>query len=119
MRLITYWNNKLRELVSNFISTHEGVAAFVYSSFDLFSKLLDDPSQYGFNTSDVRKKGGEIWRDHIHPTTRVHEEIARDLVRFLRELSATYNGGPGEVDQVSKLHPRSRLLSIYRRWLCF
>ena len=75
------------------------MTAFVYSSFDLFSKLLDNPGQYGFKTSDICKKEGSIWCDHIHPTTRVHEEIAKDFVQFLR------NKDVGEVAQVSKLCP--------------
>ena len=58
----------------------------MYSSWDLFNKVHDDLKAFGFTQSDVKKRGGRIWMDHIHPTSRMHEIIADDLDEFLKKF---------------------------------
>jgi phospholipase/lecithinase/hemolysin len=53
----------------------------------VFTQILDVPREYGFKADDVRKRGGGIWYDHIHPTTRVHDILARELVEFLEGVT--------------------------------
>jgi phospholipase/lecithinase/hemolysin len=55
----------------------------IYSSWDTFNALLDDPVAYGFPAEDVRKANGSIWVDHLHPTSAVHHFLARDMFAFL------------------------------------
>ncbi|KAF9013884.1 hypothetical protein BDQ17DRAFT_1396000 [Cyathus striatus] len=77
------WNSELLGKIESFSSSHEDVTAFMFSSYSTFNSLLDDPETYGFNSRDVKKYGGSIWIDHIHPTTRVHDFIANDIADFL------------------------------------
>ncbi|CAL1704183.1 unnamed protein product [Somion occarium] len=90
------WNQILREAVTHFTSTHPDATAFIYSSYNLFTRILDDPVAYGFQLEDRRKRGGRIWKDHIHPKTRVHQEIARDVSAFLEAQPAFGNGDVAE-----------------------
>ena len=55
--------------------------------------LLDAPEKYGFPATDVRKRGGKVWMDHLHPTSAVHSVVARELDAFLRGVQPS-----GETD---------------------
>ena len=55
----------------------------LFSSYDLFTRLLDDPSRYGFNEATACMSGGCVWYDHLHPTSQVHDLIATELAQFL------------------------------------
>lgn len=97
--MITRWNTRLRDFVTQFASTRPDVTTLVYSSFELFSRILDKPEVYGFPSSDCRLMGGKIWYDHIHPTTRVHQEIGRDIAAFLHKHSSSET--PGDVSEAN------------------
>jgi len=77
------WNQELRRYVSLFANSHvKEVTAMIYSSFDTFNRVLDDPESHGFVKGDVEKRGG-IWDDAIHPTSAMHEIIAKDIALLL------------------------------------
>ena len=57
----------------------------MYSSWDMFNKMIENHGRYGFSKSDLTKAGGTMWVDHIHPTSRVHAFIAEDLDEFLKK----------------------------------
>ena len=61
----------------------------IYSSWETFTRVLNDPTMYGFKAEDTKKMGGSIWVDHIHPTSRVHAFIAEDLDEFLKKYADT------------------------------
>lgn len=82
------WNQALRENVSSFVSAHSGVTAFVFSSYALFSRMLDNPTDFGFPKGDAKKRGGTMWVDHLHPTSAVHKEVAGALSQFLTSQPA-------------------------------
>jgi len=79
------WNKALAETVRQFANAHypEEITAMIYSSYDTFTRVLDDPISYGFTFEDVRKEGGGIWYDNLHPTSRMHDIIAADMAQFL------------------------------------
>ncbi|OCH86251.1 hypothetical protein OBBRIDRAFT_890618 [Obba rivulosa] len=77
-----HWNVHLKDTAAAFSAAHPDVTAMLYSSWDTFTRVLDNPAEHGFNPSEVRKPFGEIWLDHLHPTSAMHEWIARDLVAF-------------------------------------
>jgi phospholipase/lecithinase/hemolysin len=60
----------------------------IYSSYDTFTRVLRDPVSHGFAAEDATKEGGGIWYDHLHPTSAMHDVVARDIARFLGELPA-------------------------------
>lgn len=66
---------------------NEGVSMLLFSSYESMSAILDDPVAYGFPEADVKKmNGSSIWVDHMHPTSHVHDLLARDLSRFLSKI---------------------------------
>ncbi|KAK2466860.1 hypothetical protein APHAL10511_001118 [Amanita phalloides] len=77
------WNAALRKAVETFASSHEDVTVLLYSSHATFTKILDNPEEYGFNAGDVRRREGSVWADHLHPTSKVHRIVAQDVAGFL------------------------------------
>jgi len=52
--VIDGFNKKLAERVAALEATHAGVKTFTWDSYAAFSKILDDPTAYGF-------KDGTTW----------------------------------------------------------
>jgi len=77
------WNKELNAAAERFATKHTDATVMIYSSWDTFTALLDEPEAHGFPPGDVRKAGGSIWLDHLHPTSKVHDFIARDMAAFL------------------------------------
>jgi len=82
------WNASLHEMISQFAAAHSDVTIFRFSSWDTFTRIIDDPVAHGFPEVDVQKFGGSIWVDHIHPSSKVHDFVARDLSVFLERWPA-------------------------------
>jgi len=83
------WNRKLAQSVRAFCDSHpEDITAMIYSSYDTFTRVLDEPTSYGFSSDDIDKEGGAIWHDHLHPTSAMHDLIARDIASFLGDQPA-------------------------------
>jgi phospholipase/lecithinase/hemolysin len=87
---VTLFNSQLLPAyVANFTASHEGVRSIVYDAYSLFSEILDRPHWYGFkdNTSytciGCTNGTGDFWANNYHPTTQVHERLARDMVANL------------------------------------
>ncbi|KAJ7872968.1 hypothetical protein B0H13DRAFT_1633694 [Mycena leptocephala] len=80
------WNSTLRQSVQNFVSTHPDARVLTFSAFDTFTRILDNPKQYNIPKKDINRAGGAVWRDHLHPTSKIHEIFAQDLVVFLKGL---------------------------------
>lgn len=74
----------LRKSVKAFLSKNEDVTTMVLSSSDFFNLIFKTPSRYGFEETDIRKRYGPVWADHIHPTSRIHELFAERVNEFLR-----------------------------------
>jgi lysophospholipase L1-like esterase len=78
------WNKALAETVRQFANAnHSEITAMIFSSYDTFTNVLDDPVSCGFTSEDVRKEEGGIWYDHLHPTSRMHDIIAANMAQFL------------------------------------
>ncbi|KAF9814905.1 hypothetical protein IEO21_04849 [Rhodonia placenta] len=82
---LTYraWNTQLQESVAQFSASHPEVSIFIFSSWDTFKRVLHNPISHGFSFEDVSKRDGQIWVDHLHPTSQMHDWIARDMAEFL------------------------------------
>ena len=59
----------------------------IFSSWETFNRVLDRPVSFGFPSKDVQKERGSIWIDHLHPTSKMHNIIARDIGAFLAAQS--------------------------------
>ncbi|KAG6917967.1 hypothetical protein DXG01_017151 [Tephrocybe rancida] len=77
------YNTELNEAACVFATKHPEITVLVYSSEGTFNGFLDSPEEYGFLRSDCKKAGGSIWYDILHPTSKVHDYVARDLAQFL------------------------------------
>ncbi len=76
--VVNKWNSDLRQTLEAFVEGHSDTSTFLYSSSAFFHALLNNPVAFGFDAGETRKMGGEIWIDHIHPTSRVHDRLASD-----------------------------------------
>ncbi|KAH7909634.1 hypothetical protein BJ138DRAFT_1154788, partial [Hygrophoropsis aurantiaca] len=86
--LITQWNETLINKARSFATKHPDISVLIFSSWDIFACVLDDPVAATFDIDDPSKIGG-IWYDETHPTSKMHEIVARELYSFLSMLSAT------------------------------
>jgi phospholipase/lecithinase/hemolysin len=77
------WNSGLYTSILDFSAAHEDITTLLYSSYATFNQLLDNPQGHGFDQKDVKKQGGCIWVDHLHPTSQVHDWIAKHIAEFL------------------------------------
>ncbi|KZT28430.1 carbohydrate esterase family 16 protein [Neolentinus lepideus HHB14362 ss-1] len=77
------WNSSLRTQVQAFAAAHPDATIFIFSSHRTFSRILNDPISHGFSAIDTVTPYGEIWVDRLHPTTRMHDWIAKDFSFFL------------------------------------
>lgn len=77
------WNATLEKELRSWTRTHPDITTFLFSSWDAFSRVLDDPNAFGFDPSDASEAGGAIWVDRLRPTSAMHRIIADDLVSFL------------------------------------
>ncbi|KII88437.1 carbohydrate esterase family 16 protein [Plicaturopsis crispa FD-325 SS-3] len=84
-----HWNETLLAAIRTFSAAHPDITTMMFSSYETFTRFLDDPTGHGVPAKDLRKQGGEIWIDHIHPGTKVHNFVARDLAQFLNGVKQT------------------------------
>ncbi|KAH9935006.1 uncharacterized protein B0H18DRAFT_979369 [Fomitopsis serialis] len=91
----TLWNIALRTQAETFAAAHDEATVLIYSSWAMFTKVLDAPAAYGFTTDDVRKPAGSIWVDRLHPTSNMHDVIAHDIAQFLGSIEPPASSGPG------------------------
>lgn len=101
------WNSKLAHSVTTFYQSHSDITAAIYSSYNTFARVLDDPASYGFIPDHVDKEGGQIWKDHLHPTSAMHDVIAKDISSLLRDIPSSSSGLAEKRGWVSYLSPRN------------
>lgn len=80
------WNDLLRAHASQFANNHQDATVIIFSSWATFTRVLDTPTRFGFREEDVKKRGGSIWLDHIHPTSKMHDELAKDILALLKGI---------------------------------
>ncbi|EKM55345.1 carbohydrate esterase family 16 protein [Phanerochaete carnosa HHB-10118-sp] len=86
------WNDRLRVHALDFAKTHVDATLTIYSSWATFTRVLNNPVALGFDADDGKRRGGSIWVDHIHPTSKMHDEVAKDVVALLRSIPANGTG---------------------------
>ncbi|CEL63456.1 hypothetical protein RSOLAG1IB_10779 [Rhizoctonia solani AG-1 IB] len=64
-RILT-WNGQLTTSALAFSNQNTDASTLVFSSWDTFNTLLNDPSHY--NLTSPTTIGGDIWKDDLHPT---------------------------------------------------
>jgi phospholipase/lecithinase/hemolysin len=93
------WNFTLERKIKQFVAeketTNSPVTAIYYSSYKVFTDILDDPESYGLG-KDQSKTGGTIWVDHLHPTSAVHAIVATELDSMLTGILPSSSVGTQE-----------------------
>jgi hypothetical protein len=80
----TCQNEILLIKVKEFAASYPETTDHIFSAWDTFTRVLDQPRLYGFTDEDVGKAGGGIWSDHLHPTAKMHDiRLASDISAFL------------------------------------
>lgn len=80
------WNDILHARSADFAEKHEDVTMISWSSWEFLTRILDDPVKYGFTQADTRSYGTKIWADDLHPTAKVQDMIADDVLSLLRSI---------------------------------
>ena len=94
------WNETMTKCIRDFTAKHSlqesasppraqdsGAPTCLYfSSYKVFSDILDNPIAKGYPSEDVKKAGGSIWMDQLHATAAVHNDVAHELAKFLRSV---------------------------------
>ncbi|KAF4967406.1 hypothetical protein FZEAL_10533 [Fusarium zealandicum] len=102
------WNSRLRTFQERIKSLHPKATVFVYDTYRLFQKVMDDPSKfdetsvykdtasyctaYKDGTEEIDTKLDEckyaaneyLWRDSFHPTSPMHKLLAKDVAKVLK-----------------------------------
>lgn len=82
------FNTHLSSNARVFATSHPDATVLLFSSAATFNALLDEPLAYGFEESDRHKADGGIWYDRLHPTSKVHDFVARDFAEFLASVES-------------------------------
>ncbi|EIM88584.1 uncharacterized protein STEHIDRAFT_155938 [Stereum hirsutum FP-91666 SS1] len=77
------WNDELRLAVGRYAAHRPDATLLIFSSWATYTRVLDQPERHGFARAATQVRGGEIWFDHMHPTTRMADIIAGDAAQFL------------------------------------
>lgn len=97
-RIYEVWNSTLREHIVQFTAAHPDITVLLFSSWDTFSRVLDDPVSHGFGPEHISRSGGEIWVDNLHPSSKMHDWIAHDIAQFLKAQLA-YSPSTAEAEE--------------------
>ena len=66
-----------------FFDTHDGATGALYDVAAVFSVVLDGPTKYGFKDATDHGQEDTIWSDMLHPTSKMHQIIAKEFVNVL------------------------------------
>ncbi|KAG8805778.1 hypothetical protein FRC17_005339 [Serendipita sp. 399] len=82
------WNIELQHRIRTFAAEKKAagypITVLYFSSHKVIASILDDPEAYGFPKEDIKKDGGAIWVDQLHPTSAVHAVLAKELDLMLK-----------------------------------
>ncbi|RKL36646.1 hypothetical protein BFJ72_g8195 [Fusarium proliferatum] len=102
------WNSRYRLFQQRIKYLHPTATVFVYDTYPLFQKVMDDPSQfketavykdtetyckaYQSGTDEIDTKLDEceyaaneyLWLNSFHPTSPMHKLLAKNVAQFLR-----------------------------------
>ncbi|KAI0792720.1 hypothetical protein C8Q75DRAFT_578347 [Abortiporus biennis] len=88
---ISTWNTHLKDLTTKFVEESTLASLFLFSTNQVVTEILDNPTTYDFQEDDVDQEGGGIWMDELHFTSEVHTIIADKLHQALSKFDSTSN----------------------------
>ncbi|KAF9489400.1 hypothetical protein BDN71DRAFT_322124 [Pleurotus eryngii] len=81
------WNKLLEDGAASFATANPEATVMIFSAWDLFHNVMDNPDKYGFCTEKGGSGVGGFLVDGLHPTSKMHDIIAREISIFLRAQS--------------------------------
>ena len=81
------WNLLLRSGAKAFIDAHPDATVFMFSSWDIFTRILADPQSYGLTCEGEPRCA--LFVDGFHPASAVYATIAKEFLSSLREATAS------------------------------
>ncbi|KAI0328323.1 hypothetical protein GY45DRAFT_1326452 [Cubamyces sp. BRFM 1775] len=79
------WNELLQAQITEFGISSKEATTLLFSSHQVLTDVLDDPSEYDFGEDDPETEGGRIWADYLHMTAEVHDILAERLLKSLTQ----------------------------------
>ncbi|GJE87151.1 carbohydrate esterase family 16 protein [Phanerochaete sordida] len=91
------WNTCLCSGVQSFTEDKSDATVMLFSSHELFRRVLDHPKDYDFDESKVNDEEGPVWFDFLHITSRMHAIVASAVEQFLSAQAAFPSGEVADV----------------------
>ncbi|PIG69330.1 cellulose-binding GDSL lipase/acylhydrolase [Aspergillus arachidicola] len=87
---LAVYNRNLESMVDGFKTNHTDVTVAYYDSWSFMTKVLDDPTDYGFPDATCINDDGTscIWWNDYHPSAKYHQLQAEDMKKVLQPLGA-------------------------------
>ncbi|KAI9251644.1 hypothetical protein EDC94DRAFT_621698 [Helicostylum pulchrum] len=90
------YNSKLKTMIKNLRTSHSAATFFQYNAWTFFNDLMDHAKDYNMTDIDTfcpdwshpverncKPIGEYFWLNNLHPTFRVHQLMAQDVVKYL------------------------------------
>ena len=74
----------LRQRAELFSQTHGDATVLLFSSWDLFTRVLSDPSSVGLPHGGDREG---LFVDGFHPSSDLHRVISSEVLEFLSNIA--------------------------------
>ncbi|OQE08277.1 hypothetical protein PENVUL_c010G06863 [Penicillium vulpinum] len=84
------FNAALKTMVDEFIADNSGTTTVLYDSFAFMTKVLDDPTTYGFPDATCVNSNGVscVWWNSYHPGYAYQKLQAADMKKHIHSLGA-------------------------------
>ena len=79
------WNELLQAQITEFGISSKEATTLLFSSHQVLTDVLGDPSEYDLGEDDPETEGGGIWADDLHLTAEVHDILAERLLKSLTQ----------------------------------
>uniref|UniRef100_A0A0W0FWY4 CBM1 domain-containing protein n=1 Tax=Moniliophthora roreri TaxID=221103 RepID=A0A0W0FWY4_MONRR len=84
--VIEGFNSKLETKIEAFKANNSDISTYLYDSYVGFTKILDDPTSYGFRDATTYGEGEDIfWGNDYHPSSYAHKYLAEDVAEVLAD----------------------------------
>ncbi|KAE8136237.1 GDSL lipase/esterase [Aspergillus pseudotamarii] len=87
---LAVYNKNLESMVDEFKINHTDVTVAYYDSWSFMTKILDNPTDYGFPDATCINEDGTscVWWNDYHPSAKYHQLQAGDMKKVLQPLGA-------------------------------
>ena len=77
---VTTWNDLLKTQATDFGNSYEEATIILFSSHQVLTEVLEDPTEFDLSEDDPDTEGGSFWEDDLHLTSDIHDILAERLL---------------------------------------